>query len=440
MKKFLFILCFTTLSIITYSQPGRQNNLESIYFLNTNIGWITNYNYYDNFSNIYKTTDGGKSWNQQDYNVDWFNTMMFVNDNIGYMSGIRNTNEDFWKNRKLLKTTDKGRTWEVINDSAKVTQFHFLDEYFAYAIGYSINNNIDIEFKLVKTTDGGITWSLIKELSANTISMWADGKNKISVVDGDLANQKGGISRTTDEGLTWNRIDYVNPINSICYIDSEKGFAAYNGNPHYMNEPGGIFKTTNSGNVWNFEDTTFKSVQRIFFTDSITGFAIYFYSYPEGNSLFKTEDKGITWFSLYSYTPQDSIDKFYFVDNYNGFAIKKNLTTYRTTDGGYTWDQVGQFVTSQEENNLPFQYSIEQNYPNPFNPSTKIKYTLPKQGLVTIKVYDVLGKEVALLVNEEKPSGEYEVEFDGSGLSSGIYFYQIQAGEFFDTKKMMMVK
>ncbi|HZW38544.1 MAG TPA: T9SS type A sorting domain-containing protein [Ignavibacteriaceae bacterium] len=99
-----------------------------------------------------------------------------------------------------------------------------------------------------------------------------------------------------------------------------------------------------------------------------------------------------------------------------------------------------QYVTSQKENNLPFQYSLEQNYPNPFNPSTKIKYTLPKQGLVSIKVFNVLGKEITQLVNEEKPSGEYEVEFDGNNLTSGIYFYQIQSGEFLDTKKMVMMK
>ncbi|HZW39093.1 MAG TPA: T9SS type A sorting domain-containing protein [Ignavibacteriaceae bacterium] len=83
---------------------------------------------------------------------------------------------------------------------------------------------------------------------------------------------------------------------------------------------------------------------------------------------------------------------------------------------------------------------LQQNYPNPFNPSTKIKYTLPKQGLVNIKIYDVLGNEIMNLVNEEKLSGKYEVEFDGSSLSSGIYFYQIQSGEFLDTKKMVLMK
>ena len=85
-------------------------------------------------------------------------------------------------------------------------------------------------------------------------------------------------------------------------------------------------------------------------------------------------------------------------------------------------------------------YLLTQNYPNPFNPVTKIIYSLPKQDFVTLKVYDMLGKVIATLVNEEKSAGIYEVEFDGSNLSSGVYFYEIQAGNFFETKKLMLLK
>ncbi|HZW40646.1 MAG TPA: T9SS type A sorting domain-containing protein, partial [Ignavibacteriaceae bacterium] len=110
-----------------------------------------------------------------------------------------------------------------------------------------------------------------------------------------------------------------------------------------------------------------------------------------------------------------------------------------TWDGLYISDDPALNVDNKY-NNQVHSYSLSQNYPNPFNPSTKIKYTLPKQGLVTIKVFDVLGKEITQLVYEEKPSGEYEIEFDGSSLSSGIYFYQIQAGDYFNTKKMVLMK
>ncbi len=85
-------------------------------------------------------------------------------------------------------------------------------------------------------------------------------------------------------------------------------------------------------------------------------------------------------------------------------------------------------------------FNLEQNYPNPFNPSTSIRYSIPKTSLVTLKVYDVLGREVAALVNEEKPIGTYQVNLDASSLASGIYFYKIQAGSFISTKKMILLK
>ena len=86
------------------------------------------------------------------------------------------------------------------------------------------------------------------------------------------------------------------------------------------------------------------------------------------------------------------------------------------------------------------EFILKQNYPNPFNPRTTIKYQIPKISFVTIKVYDVLGKEISTLVNEEKPAGNYEVEFTGDGLPSGIYFYQLRAGNYIETKKMVLLK
>jgi hypothetical protein len=83
---------------------------------------------------------------------------------------------------------------------------------------------------------------------------------------------------------------------------------------------------------------------------------------------------------------------------------------------------------------------LYQNYPNPFNPVTNIKFDLPKDEFVKIILYDILGREAAPVINEFKKAGTYEVKFDGSNLSSGTYFYRIEAGDFVDTKKMILVK
>jgi hypothetical protein len=81
-----------------------------------------------------------------------------------------------------------------------------------------------------------------------------------------------------------------------------------------------------------------------------------------------------------------------------------------------------------------------QNFPNPFNPSTKITFQIPEPGLVSLKIYDVLGIEVASLLNEEKIPGKYEIDFDAAYLSSGIYFYTLRAGNFISIKKMILIK
>jgi len=85
-------------------------------------------------------------------------------------------------------------------------------------------------------------------------------------------------------------------------------------------------------------------------------------------------------------------------------------------------------------------FKLFQNYPNPFNPSTRISYQIPQQKFVTIKVYDILSNEIAVLVNEEKSAGSYEIEFHASSLPSGVYFYQLIAGNFVETKKMILLK
>jgi hypothetical protein len=97
-------------------------------------------------------------------------------------------------------------------------------------------------------------------------------------------------------------------------------------------------------------------------------------------------------------------------------------------------------VNNSAVSNIPEVFSLAQNYPNPFIPSTRISFSIPQQSLVTLKVFDVLGKEVMKLVNEMKSPGSYEVEFNASNLASGAYFYKIQAGQFSDIKRMMLIK
>ena len=131
-----------------------------------------------------------------------------------------------------------------------------------------------------------------------------------------------------------------------------------------------------------------------------------------------------------------------------GFALSPALGTLRNDMGAYGGNQYKSMpfssmeITGIEDENgtTPNKFVLSQNYPNPFNPSTLINYSIPDNSFVTIKVYDLLGKEVATLVNEEKPFGNYAVEFDGSDLSSGVYFYRMQAGGFSNIKKFILLR
>ncbi|MGB5893259.1 MAG: T9SS type A sorting domain-containing protein, partial [Ignavibacteriaceae bacterium] len=100
----------------------------------------------------------------------------------------------------------------------------------------------------------------------------------------------------------------------------------------------------------------------------------------------------------------------------------------------------GTVVGIEEETALPTEFALEQNFPNPFNPSTKIKYSIPTQSKVVIKVYDLLGNEIAVLMDEEKSIGTYELTWNAPNLPSGIYFYRLQAGTFVQTRKMILLK
>jgi len=89
---------------------------------------------------------------------------------------------------------------------------------------------------------------------------------------------------------------------------------------------------------------------------------------------------------------------------------------------------------------MDYDYKLSQNFPKPFNPTTTIKYSLPEQQFVSLKIFDILGREVATLVNENKSAGNYEMNFDANNLSSGVYFYRLHAGSFIETKKMLLMK
>src|SRR5690606_16780975 len=137
---------------------------------------------------------------------------------------------------------------------------------------------------------------------------------------------------------------------------------------------------------------------------------------------------------------ENDLNGIFFFDTQVGYIVGNDGTLLHTTNGGVTFiEEANNFVQPKE-------FLLQQNHPNPFNPSTKISWQSPVSGWQTIKVYDILGNEIATLVDEYKPAGSYEVDFPSvetlhaTSLPSGVYFYQLRVGDYLETKKMILLK
>ena len=141
---------------------------------------------------------------------------------------------------------------------------------------------------------------------------------------------------------------------------------------------------------------------------------------------------------LYSFTPASTCGTTTTSQTVCNDAVVYN-TTNLPSGRRYTFNcLVG--INPVSQNGIPTEFKLTQNYPNPFNPTTMIKFSIPKTSLVKLVVYDILGREVRTLVNEQKMPGYYDISFDASMFASGVYFYKLEAGTFTDVKKMVLIK
>ena len=299
---------------------------------------------------------------------------------------------------------------------------------------YFFNKDIGIvvgENEILKTTDSGSNW--VSVLDDPTLFL-----NSVSFVNSNVGfaagfvewGAKSKILKTIDGGDNWTTVFYDSTesnFSSVFFIDSNVGYAAGHGNGWK------IIKTTDGGENWLIQNNTIEA-NSLYFLDANTGYAV-----GSGN-IYKTTDGGSNWIKQESCIGI-GLNSVIFVNNSTGYIVGESGTILKTTNGGAT------FVEEEEIDEIPTTYYLSDNFPNPFNPSTKIKYSIPNTSKLLIKVYDILGNEIEILVNEEKPAGTYEITWYAEKLSSGIYFYRLQAvpigrqaGSFVETKKMILLK
>jgi photosystem II stability/assembly factor-like uncharacterized protein len=269
-----------------------------------------------------------------------------------------------------------------------------------------------------RSTNNGDNWTQVG-LSENTIWALAINSN-----DHIFAATTGGVYRSTDNGLTWSgsSIGVFTSVVSLAINSNNYIFAG-------TNYGYGIFRSTNNGQSWSPVNNglTAETVSAIAINSEDEIFAA-----TDNNGVFISTNNGDNWTQLNS--GLETLRTYSLAINSSGYIFVGTL-------GNGVSRSVNSTVTeiSKGENTLT-KYSLEQNYPNPFNPITSLQYAIGSRKFVTLKVYDILGREVATLVNEEKAAGEYEVEFNAANLPSGIYFYQLKAGSFVEARKMVLVK
>jgi hypothetical protein len=228
---------------------------------------------------------------------------------------------------------------------------------------------------------------------------------------------------TTDEGNTWTQkpSGTTADLCAVSFGDTRNGWIVICGS-------GNVLRTSDYGNSWIQKTIGTTAMTDVCFTDSANGTVV-----GESGTIQRTTDGGDTWI-MHTSGITTRLNAVSFSDQYNGTVVGSEGVILRTTNGGVT------FIEEKEINVLPTNYTLSQNYPNPFNPNTKIRYSIPHTSKVIIRIYDILGNEIEMLVKEEKQTGIYEITWYAEGLPSGVYFYRIQAGEYTEVKKMMLLK
>lgn len=384
-------------------QPsGTSTFINAAYFHDENTGWACANNL------VLKTTNGGDNWTNTPVPGSHV-AITFTDENNGWICG---------QFGELLKTTDGGNTW---TPKPSGITYHFNDIQF-----YDQNTGFAVGFgrTFIRTTNGGDNWSNVLPPGnfPTLYSLYIMNANDIYAT-ADLSY----IYKSGDGGNTWDSITVgmQNPFFSIYFLNYNTGWA--------LGCCGMYFKTTDAGNSWTPEQylTPGFTIYSANFINENTGWMS-----ADAGYIMRTTDGGTTWDSLASGTSTD-LRTIQFVNDQTGWVVGNEGIILKTTNGGGQGWNVG---IQQISTGIPEEYELGQNYPNPFNPSTNINFSLPKAGNVKLVIYDMLGREVSVLVDKTLNAGSFEYNFEAKNLNSGVYFYRLITEDFSQTKKMLLIK
>lgn len=404
----------TATSLWSVLNSNTMNNLYAIFPINENLAVTVG-----DEGIIMLTSDGGNTWSKLNSGTTKTLYSVYFTDSLkGWAIGSGGI---------ILNTTDKGTTWNIQNSGTDKPL------YSVFFQNDSVGTIVGVDETILTTTNGGQTWQMQSTSSA-----------------------RPGFS-----GIPSDANPQTDCLLNVIFVNSMRGYA--------VGGHGKLLLTTDGGKAWVAQTSgTTNDLWAIAFADAQTGVAVGAFG-----TIIRTTDGGTSWSPVRAATT-NHLNAVHFIDATTGIAVGAKGTGLRTTDGGLTWREeiagdanwlrgVATYSTGRNiivgSNGLilipsskatavkdgllsgvPKTFKLYQNYPNPFNPSTNIRYEVPVQTKVTLTIFNVLGQEVTMLVNETKQPGRYEVKWDPIGQASGTYLYRIIAGDFIETKKMILLR
>ena len=398
---------------------GNRNNYTYFSFLNADTGFIRS-------GNIrMQTTNGGSKWDIfASTGNNWFEpTYSYFNKIVS-------------RNNMSVSVTYVGGGTGGFNESVT-----FISPQYTSSIPFSMFNLIndvelagDFGLAIQRPAPSSIA-SLLRSVSENswvTLYTAPSGINLTKVafhdnntgvlISRDNNNPVYTLLRTSNGGANWS--NQTPPVSDALYeiqlLPSGSGMIQCANNK--------ILRTTNFSQSWELRYNN--GPVNLKFVKMLNDYN--WYGLTTFGQFAKSTDAGLTWLAASTGASQN-LNAVQFLDQNTGYIVGDSGTVLKTTNGGLT------FINNITEN-LPQSYSLSQNYPNPFNPVTNIGFRVADFGLVKLTIYDILGKEIAIIVNEEKQPGSYNIDWDASNYRSGVYFYKLESKDFSESKKMVLIK
>ena len=373
---------------------------------------------------FFRSTNGGTNWTNIMGNGMFVDTVLSLGEGLGYLFAGSFGIESFYR------SSDMGSSWSVVNEGlpsfAQLNAFTFVNTALFAATDHGVYSSVD-SGNSWKADTAGLGLDPLFLSPGGTVGIASSGSKLFTI-----KSFGGTVYSSPIDTVSWTQVtsQYYNSGYAMAAVDTAiviatlKGIYVFDGDSTWLPRNNGL---PISDTTWLASCIFATSDSLLFAYLSSTSATVY------SKQIYATSDVGKTWIQV-----NDSV--------FSGASVTAMATTGKylfagTQRGGWRIP-IADVITSVRDDrpHVPSQYILYQNYPNPFNPTTVIAYSLPAPAAVTLKVYDLLGREIKTLVNERQNAGQHSMTFDGSNYPSGVYFYRLQAGTYSQTKKLIELK